>query len=596
MANPFRPGTPEFIRYQIENPEPDLGPVVDRPPPPPAAVAAAPGTAEAIQNQFSAASVPVYQPPQGGLNIPISSQIEVAPGPTNIATAMGLPAATPVDLKNIPAGPVLPTPPEAKKEERKSGLNPMIRSAGSPARLDYPGLVAETEFPIQTMASLRAARERAAGVDEKAQGEFQAEEAMRRGLFDQDKISAQQVQAQKDYVAAVDRYREQLDQDAEAQSKEAIDPKRIFHGENGTWNQIVTVIGMMFGGMLQARRGGDNPFEKTLDGIMDKDLAEQKFAFESKAKGRAMHQGSLKQDVEKYGSIEAALAKRKADMWDQVGKEAATYRTGAGGAQIQTEANAMGEEAMAQASAYRQKAAEYRAKHTIAASGGGTSVNPAYLTEMERRFPGFQVAWAERVEKLKKGGLTGGQAQQAALAGDWMTDEMRKESVKHMGVSQEQVNKGTDEISKAEVRANIPQKEQSLQRLGAVLATRDPGEVNPAGVGFFKRYVPNWLLTEQGQKNRQEITRAINSYIHDTTGAAMGPAEAERLMEAFLGSINNGVGLEQTMNALEQDVRATRAAIRAGQNPAVAAEYDRRKQAAQEPTPGIQFSPAPQPK
>jgi hypothetical protein len=534
---------------------------------------------EARQAQEAPAQAgPVVSPEAGVPEQYAGAPPQIAPAPAPA------PAATPVATEypsDEPAIHIVRQQMAVQEPKVPIGPSPLVRTPGSPGGLDKLGKKAEVEYPIQEQATEAAARMRASGVASKGYGEQQVADTMREGLAARERMLAQQDRAQRDYIAAVDRYRDRLEADAAAQAKEAIDPQRLFHGENGTWNRVVSIIGMGLGGFVQAKRGGENPFAAIMNRRLDEDLAAQKFEYESKAKSRSLNQQSFKLDIDKYGSIEAALAKRKADMWDGVAKEADMYRIGAGSEQIKTEAAAMVADSVAQASAYRMKAAEYIAKHTQAASGGGTSVNPAYLAEMERKYPGFQIAFSERVEKLKKGGIPTAQAQQAALAGDWMTDDMRKESLKQQGElaskQGKETKEGAAEIGKREVAANIPVKEQALIRLKEILATREPGEQDPPGIGMFKQYFPSIMLSEQGRINRQEVKRAINNYIHDTTGAAMGPAESVRLEEAFLGAIHNGAGLEQTLQAMQADVRATRAAIRGGFNPQTVQQYEQQR-------------------
>lgn len=565
-GNPYFPGSDQYAAYEAQYAQQNLGQITDA----------------GVALQHSADAAAPQELPSGGVPTPPAGPAPAPEAPVQVAKPAEGYASDEVPPHIV-----------AKQVAAKEALRPQVpdmvrRSPGSSGGLDALGTKARYEYPIQVATTEEAARLRAQGVNAKSDAELASAQAMYEGLARSEEISAQQQQARADYEASVDRYRTQLEKDAETTSKEKISPRAYFHGENATWNTISAAIGLMFGGALAGLQGGSNQFEKTLNHVMDQDLEQQKFALESKAKGRATYLQGLRQDMDKYGSMEGVLAKRRADMWDQVAKEAEAYRTEGGSDQIRSEASAMLKDAQAQASAYRMKAAEYIQKHTVAPSGGGTSVNPAFLAYMEQKNPGFQVAWAERVEKLKKGGMNTSDAQAAALYGDASTDEMRRDMAKFAAESsqkrQGQLEEATQDISKREVAAGIPARQQALSRLSAVLNTREPGEENPAGVGVIKQYVPSILLSEQGRVNRQEITRGINDYIHNVTGATATPQEMDRLMAAYEGAIHGGRGLEQTLQAMTADFIATRNAIAAGHGSQAVQEYEARKRQGAVPT------------
>lgn len=268
MANPFVPGTPEFIQYQLAHPE-DAPPAPAHAPQPAPAEAPAAGTTAAIQAQLGAAAG--QQPPQPvdlGGRFTVHTQPAAAPATGNVASAMGLPAA-PMNAPQVFATPSAGTmDPNQRLMLGQGGGQPQQQGTaalpipplgvgGGPVRV-IPGKrtpqswATTQEQGVQLDPETRALQEQAnalragaQGIDESAATDerYIREEAGEQNL--RNTMGDQADRERRDKMRAYDLEKAQAKYDA----AKVIDPNRLWENKSG-FAKAMDLVGAVAGGIL----------------------------------------------------------------------------------------------------------------------------------------------------------------------------------------------------------------------------------------------------------------------------------------------------------------------------------------------------------
>jgi len=497
-----------------------------------------------------------------------------------------------------PAAPPAPTPPPVVTMATPGGGPPQqggqnngpinlsqpltVRTPGSRGGITAIGKVGQQTLPAQAAAQREGEEAKAGAMNDAANRGYQTAAAMSMAQDREEEFQRRAEEERAIQNQARDRYYQQIAADAEQTKTEKVDPNRIFTGENGSTNRMLAIIGGALGGYVQARTGR-NPFMESMNATIERDIAAQKSEIESARDSRKAKQSALWGDVEKYGSNEAALMKRRADMWDAVAQQARGFETLAKSDLMRGDAQAMAADAEGHAQEWRLKTAEWMAAHTVAPSGGGVRLNPAALREFYAK-NGNPQALKERYEAGIKMGLSSADAASAAFEGANITNSQRDDQFKAglEGGSGKGINEQTQALSKAEMAAELPKAEAKLTRLKALVDKfgDDLPGVGPIKMKLGKDWKTSWLLSDEGKQVQQEIIGAVNAHFKATGGSVITESEAPRFFMEIFGPDMDPKGVKQWIEKAEQEQQATKATIRAGASPAAAAEYDRRKQAA----------------
>lgn len=489
------------------------------------------------------------------MGAPYESSTEIGPG-GELATpsVVSIPPNTPANQ------PAPPTP-------------LFTTSGGSRGGVTAMGRLGAQELPLGFAALAAAEEEGARGREAQALGELKASDEVFGGADRGVEIHNELAQIQRLQAHALDNYRTQLETDAVEQSHEKLDPTAMFTGEHGTANRILAAIGMFLGGLASGKTGV-NQFESSLNMMIDRDLMRQKSEIHARATGRKSKQDALLSDVNKYGGEEAGLLKRRADMWDTIAHAAEGYRVASNGEKLRTDAEAMRDISLKNASDNRMKLAEFLAKQTIAATGPVRKINPLAVMEwMEKNKgnPSAVAALNETAKRLKEtfhlDDTTN--AVMAMAHGATESDAALKERMQGEAKSKGQVSaidQQTKDIGHMMQEKGVTDAEAIVDRMDLLLSKYPKGESIPGvgslgpveGVGPSKAWmvenVPgySWFMTEEGRRVSQELMAAFNSYAKATSGQAVTAIEMPRVREAIFGHGMTPEGIRQGISDLRQ--------------------------------------------
>ncbi|MFA4972831.1 MAG: hypothetical protein WC683_09475 [bacterium] len=268
MANPFTPGTQEFIQYQLAHPE-DVPPSQAAAPMPMAQAAPpspAQGTPGAIQAQLAGAA------PQGESYVP-GGRLSVptvpanAPPQGNVAVAMGLPAAD-MNAPQVMASPKPGTmdpnsrvmfPQGGQPQQAGTSPLPLPPSGGGggpvrviPGRRTPQSWATTTEQGVQLSPETLASYEQAA--DQRKQAQQIAESAATDERYVREEAGEREVNAAMTAAEKRERADKMRAYDMEQAQKKyeaakVIDPNRLWENKSG-FSKAMDVVGAIAGGIL----------------------------------------------------------------------------------------------------------------------------------------------------------------------------------------------------------------------------------------------------------------------------------------------------------------------------------------------------------
>lgn len=461
-------------------------------------------------------------------------------------------------------------------------LSQPLMLRGGAGGLTAVGKVGQQTLPAQGAAQREGEEARAGGMNEAANRGYQNAAAMSMAQDREDEYQRRAEEERAIQNQARDKYYQQIAADAEQTKAEKVDPNRIFTGENGSTNRMLAIIGGALGGYVQARTGR-NPFMDSMNATIERDIAAQKSEIESARDSRKAKQSALWGDVEKYGSNEAALMKRRADMWDAVAQQARGFETLAKSDLMKGDAQAMAADAEGHAQEWRLKTAEWMAAHTR--TRGGARLNPMALAEFVAK-GGNEKAAMERFETARRFGMSAAEAGVVALQGPNMSSDMRNEAFKAGLANPRDAKLSAEEshrLATGLMSAGIPEAEGQLARLKAMQAKADPGSM-PSGLGLGNRVlskIPGGKLVQgdEASINKGEIKGAISAYRKAMTGVAYSPAELEEATDRFLGENVSRAAFDAAIARMEQDLAMKKGTVMAGASPEAASRFtEQRKQ------------------
>jgi hypothetical protein len=458
-----------------------------------------------------------------------------------------------------------------------------VTRPGSPGGLTPMGKVGRQELPIQLQAQQEARGHEVQALREQSAGQQRMADAAQAGL-DEEKRLAKQLQHTQEYRSiAIDRLRAQLEADAQAEMGETINPHQFFEGDKGVAKSFLAVLGMGLGGLAAG-----NTFAPIMNRLIDQNLEAQKQGITSRAKGRNTRQTALQLDIDKYGSEEAGLWKRKADAWDLAAKQANIWQTTAASKETAERAAAIASTAVDEASKARMQAAAWMFQNTIQPTGPSTAMNPAAVAEYLAKGgdPKLLADNTERFKKMGLGSLAGPLALLAPQLSPEMRDELFKAGLKEQGGGD--VNTQTHQLSQGMAQAGIPEAQSKIERLRAVLASAPRGEM-PEGLGLGRRMVDKVPGLKQvagltqgdaATVNRNTVTELVDAYRLANTGVAFKPEELEAAVNQFLGENSSPAALQAKLDSMQRNLALKRSNVMGGASPAAQRAYEQRRQSA----------------
>lgn len=555
-------------------------------------------------------------PPQPLPPVPAAPAQPAASAPQTIFTPAGaglmsgiMPVAgTPSAVPSAPAAPVLgnvaatvnPQVPaaastggtvtvEEPRVENRPG-NMFDYSPGSPGGFTAVGKAAAKLMPRAIGHDLDAANATAKGIEAESRGNERGGDEINSTLGDigDREPWAEHLADQKE--KAKQAFLQRRGEIAEEEKGDVIDVDRIFKGDHGTAKRVMSVIGMALGGYLQGYNGlQQNPFEKTMNTLIERDIEEQRSGLHAKKKSRETQLGTLGGEIDRWGDQQAAEEKIRADMWFATAKRLDIIAMQAQGEKQKQNAIAFRDQALANAANANLKFAEFMSSRMAYTppSGGGKRPSVQYMKWLKDH--GYSPeAMAENAAQWKKLGASTNDA--FAVEATAAPGETKDERIKRMEAEAKGADANTkqmENITKLRAQHNLPEAQQQILRLKDIIKNTPKGK-DPPGLGKFTMFLTSesgkdvippavraaarMSLSPEEVQNSQFVTDAYNTMKRIQTGLASPTQEAATLAYTYLA--NGGrTGLENFIRMYEGAINAQEANIYASANPSAQAKH-----------------------